>query len=201
MWTCEENNRGQADSSSSTVLCTGTRGECLLTVQLGDEDNLEDEEDVEFYLLFAGTNQRHLTSTLRISHVTLQAVCPAHDCSESVQVTLCSARPGGSVDPVAEERFQFVQDLAFDMAQFLVSAAGQADGLEGALLLDECQIPLQECERLDDSLSLALRHLALPQGWSVLGTNMGTPPDTNLDNSIGELGIGSLLCASLWTYF
>ncbi|XP_055790458.1 A-kinase anchor protein 13-like isoform X6 [Salvelinus fontinalis] len=161
-------------------------GECLLTVQLGDEDNLEDEEDVEFYLLFAGTNQRHLTSTLRISHVTLQAVCPAHDCSESVQVTLCSARPGGSVDPVAEERFQFVQDLAFDMAQFLVSAAGQADGLEGALLLDECQIPLQECERLDDSLSLALRHLALPQGWSVLGTNMGTPPGTNLDNSIAE---------------
>ncbi|CDQ72526.1 unnamed protein product [Oncorhynchus mykiss] len=146
-------------------------GECLLTVQLGDEDHLEDEEGVEFYLLFAGTNQRHLTSTLRISHVTLQAVCPAHDCSESVQVTLCSARPGGSVDPVAEERFQFVQDLAFDMAQFLVSAAGQADGLEGALLLDECQIPLQECERLDDSLSLALRHLALPQGWSVLGTH------------------------------
>ncbi|XP_070966161.1 A-kinase anchor protein 13 isoform X10 [Oncorhynchus clarkii lewisi] len=163
-------------------------GECLLTVQLGDEDHLEDEEGVEFYLLFAGTNQRHLTSTLRISHVTLQAVCPAHDCSESVQVTLCSARPGGSVDPVAEERFQFVQDLAFDMAQFLVSAAGQADGLEGALLLDECQIPLQECERLDDSLSLALRHLALPQGWSVLGTHVGTPPGTNLDNSIAEPG-------------
>ncbi|XP_070986773.1 A-kinase anchor protein 13-like isoform X1 [Oncorhynchus clarkii lewisi] len=163
-------------------------GECLLTVQLGDGERLEDEEDVEFYLLFAGTTQRHLTSTLRISHVTLQAVCPAHDCCESVQVTLCSARSDGSVDPVAEERFQFVQDLAFDMAQFLVSAAGRADGLEGALLLDECQIPLQECERLDESLSLALRHLALPQGWSVLGSNVGTPPGTNLDNSIAEPG-------------
>ncbi|KAM9503908.1 A-kinase anchor protein 13-like isoform 1-T1 [Salvelinus alpinus] len=158
-------------------------GKCLLTVQLGDGERLE---DVEFYLLFAGTTQRHLTSTLRISHVTLQAVCPAHDCCESVQVTLCSARSDGSVDPVAEERFQFVQDLAFDMAQFLVSAAGRADGLEGALLLDECQIPLQECERLDESLSLALRHLALPQGWSVLGANVGTPPGTNLDNSIAE---------------
>eukprot|EP00063_Salmo_salar_P029482 XP_014004317.1 PREDICTED: A-kinase anchor protein 13-like isoform X3 [Salmo salar] len=163
-------------------------GECLLTVQLGDGERLEDEEDVEFYLLFAGTTQRHLTSTLRISHVTLQAVCPAHDCCESVQVTLCSARSDGSVDPVAEERFQFVQDLAFDMAQFLVSAAGRADGLEGALLLDECQIPLQECERLDESLSLALRHLALPQGWSILGANVGTPPGTDLDNSIAEPG-------------
>uniref|UniRef100_A0AAY5KY46 DBB domain-containing protein n=1 Tax=Esox lucius TaxID=8010 RepID=A0AAY5KY46_ESOLU len=156
------------------------QGDCLLTVQLGDEERLEDEEDVEFYLLFAGTSQRHLTSTLRISHVTLQAVCPAHDRCESVQVTLCSARPGGSVDSVAEERFNFVQDLALDMAQFLVSAAGQAEGLEGALLLDECQIPLQECERLDESLSLALRHLALPRGWSVLGTNGPGPQETLL---------------------
>ncbi|KAJ8247507.1 hypothetical protein GJAV_G00247190 [Gymnothorax javanicus] len=149
-------------------------GECLLTVQLCDEERFEDEEDVEFYLLFSGTTQRHLTSTLRVSHVTLQAICPAHDCCESVRVTLCSSRPGRPVDTVSEECFQFVQDLAFDMAQFLVSTAGQDDGLEGAMMLDECQIPLQECERLDESLSLALRHLALPPGWSVLGTNLGS---------------------------
>lgn len=90
-----------------------------------------------------------------------------------MRVTLCLAKPGRAVDTVAEERFQFVQDLAFDMAQFLVSTAGQDDGLEGAMMLDECQIPLQECERLDESLALALRHLTLPQGWSVLGTNLG----------------------------
>ncbi|MFT7806705.1 A-kinase anchor protein 13-like isoform X6 [Arapaima gigas] len=148
-------------------------GECLLTVQLCDEDRFCDEEDVEFYLLFSGSTQRHLTSTLRISHVTLQAICPAHNCCESVQVTLCLAKPGGSVDLVAEQHFQFVQDLAFDMAQFLVSSAGRDDGLDGALLLDECQIPLLECEKLDKNLALALRHLALPEGWSVLGTNLG----------------------------
>ncbi|XP_055049130.2 A-kinase anchor protein 13 isoform X2 [Misgurnus anguillicaudatus] len=144
-------------------------GECLLTVQLGEEECVEDEEDVEFYLLFAGTTQRHVSSTQKISHVTLQAVCPAHDRSETVRVTLCQARPGGSVDPVAEERFQFVQDLALDMAQFLVNTAGKT---EGALLLDECQIPLKECERLDDTLALALKHLPLPAGWSVLGTDL-----------------------------
>lgn len=143
-------------------------GECLLTVQLCEEECVEDEEDVEFYLLFAGTTQRHVSSTLKISHVTLQAVCPAHDCSETVRVTLCQARPGGLVDPVAEERFQFVQDLALDMAQFLVNTAGKS---EGALLLDECQIPLKECERLDDTLALALKHLPLPPGWNVLGTD------------------------------
>ncbi|XP_049340273.1 A-kinase anchor protein 13 isoform X4 [Astyanax mexicanus] len=152
-------------------------GECVLTVQLNDEECVEDEE-VEFYLLFAGTTQRHLTTTLRVSHVTLQAVCPAHNCGETVQVTLCQARPGGLVDTVGEDRFQFVQDLALDMAQFLLSASGQRDGLEGALLLDECQIPLQECERLDETLALALRHIPLPPGWSVLGTDINTHSNT-----------------------
>lgn len=57
----------------------------------------------------------------------------AHDCCEVVSVTLCSLSPGvlqapedhksclGHVNPLAEHRFSFVQDLAFDMAQFLVS--------------------------------------------------------------------------------
>lgn len=57
----------------------------------------------------------------------------AHNCCEVVSVTLCSATRdicGGSGDlqgrpvrvaPLAENRFGFVQDLAFDMAQFLVS--------------------------------------------------------------------------------
>uniref|UniRef100_A0A3Q2ZL98 Si:dkey-172h23.2 n=1 Tax=Kryptolebias marmoratus TaxID=37003 RepID=A0A3Q2ZL98_KRYMA len=157
-------------------------GHCIVTVQLSDEELAADHEGVDYFLLFAGSTQRHLTSTLRSSHGTLQALCPAHDCCEVVLVTLCSATrntseaPGdpksgsGRVAPLAEHRFSFVQDLAFDMAQFLVSTAGRADGLDGALLLDECQIPLQECERLDESLALALHHLALPPGWSLLGS-------------------------------
>lgn len=50
-----------------------------------------------------------------------------------------------------------------------MSTAGRTDGLDGALLLDECQIPLEECERLDESLALALQHLVLPPEWSLLG--------------------------------
>lgn len=67
------------------------------------------------------------------------SLCPslyrllAHDCCEVVSVTLCSVSQGvakapedlkpcvGRVAPLAEQRFSFVQDLAFDMAQFLVS--------------------------------------------------------------------------------
>lgn len=98
----------------------------------------------------------------------------AHDRDETVRVTLCQARPGGAVDPVAEERFQFVHDLALDMAHFLISAAAHRDGLEGALLLADSHIPVQECERLDETLTLALKHLPLPPGWSVVGPDINT---------------------------
>ncbi|XP_014873606.1 A-kinase anchor protein 13-like isoform X2 [Poecilia latipinna] len=157
-------------------------GRCVVTVQLSDEELAADDRGVDYFLLFAGSTQRHLTSTLRSSHDTLQALCPAHNCCEVVLVTLCSATQTpsrdpedpapcpGCVAPLAEHRFSFVQDLAFDMAQFLVSTAGRADGLDGALLLDECQIPVQECERLDENLALALRHLVLPPGWSLMGS-------------------------------
>ncbi|XP_042339869.1 A-kinase anchor protein 13-like isoform X3 [Plectropomus leopardus] len=175
-------------------------GRCVIAVQLTDDELAADEEGVDYFLLFAGSTQRHLTSTLRSSHDTLQALCPAHDCCEVVSVTLCSVSRGvpeapedpkhclGHVTPLAEHRFSFVQDLAFDMAQFLVSnttshiqvsTAGRADGLDGALLLDECQIPLQECERLDESLALALHHLVLPPGWSLLGNKLTNSTDLN----------------------
>ncbi|XP_037622082.1 A-kinase anchor protein 13-like isoform X4 [Sebastes umbrosus] len=139
-------------------------GECVLTVQLDDDDDdacraegEEEEEEVEFYLLFSGSTQRHLTSTLRVSHVTLQAVCPAHNVCEQVSVTLCLARPDGPVDTRSQETFCFVQDLALDMAHFLLDNIAPQE----ALLLDDEQIPLKECEKMDQNLALALKHLTL----------------------------------------
>lgn len=55
-----------------------------------------------------------------------------------------------------------------------MSTAGRTDGLDGALLLDECGIPLEECERLDESLALALQHLVLPPEWSLMGRKVTT---------------------------
>ncbi|XP_067351168.1 A-kinase anchor protein 13 isoform X2 [Channa argus] len=165
-------------------------GRCVITVQLNDEE-LAADEGVDYFLLFSGSSQRHLTSTIRSSYDTLKALCPAHDCCEMVLVTLCSTSRGvleatvdlkarqGHAAPLAEHHFSFVQDLAFDMAQFLASTAGRPDGLDGALLLDECQIPLQECERLDESLALALQHLVLPPGWSLLGNKLTNSNDLN----------------------
>ncbi|XP_055756284.1 A-kinase anchor protein 13 [Salvelinus fontinalis] len=182
-------------SSTLTELCQS--GKVVITVQLCDEEQTGDEEGEEYFLLFSGSSQSHLTSALWSGHDTLRTLCPAHDCCEAVQVTLCRARPGHppageppvSVVAVAEQLFNFVQDLAFDMAQFLVSTAGRPDGLEGAMLLDECQIPLEECERLDESLSLALRHLDLPDGWNLLGTHLRNKPQETLVHFAARRGL------------
>ncbi|XP_041074685.1 A-kinase anchor protein 13-like isoform X2 [Polyodon spathula] len=171
-------------------------GECLLTVQLCDEDHFEDEDGLEFYLLFAGTAQRHLTSTHRVNPDTLQAICPAHDCCEEVTVTLCTSTPGRPVGCVAEQGFHFVQDVAFEVAQVLVSSAGCTDVLDSARLLDEFQIPAKEQERLEDRVTLALQHLLLPEGWSVLGPEGGShhamPPRETLLHFTARRGLHRL---------
>ncbi|XP_057701735.1 A-kinase anchor protein 13 isoform X2 [Corythoichthys intestinalis] len=169
-------------------------GRCMITVQLTDDELAMDEVGAaatacNYFLLFAGSTQRHLSSTLRSGHDTLQALCPAHGCCEEVLVTLCAVTRGDTetfeepttlsshVTPLAEQHFTFLQDLAFDMAQFLVSTVGRTDGLDGALLLDECHIPLMECERLDESLALALHHIPLPPGWNLLGNQCSDGAD------------------------
>ncbi|XP_033941104.1 A-kinase anchor protein 13-like isoform X3 [Pseudochaenichthys georgianus] len=157
-------------------------GECVLTVHLEEDDvcRAEDEDEkVEFYLLFSGSTQRHLSSTLRVSHVTLQAVCPAHNVCEQVLVTLCWVQPDGAVDSRSQETFCFVQDLALDMAHFLLDSIAPQE----ALLLDD----EQECERLDKSLALALRHLRTRAGIHTHSGRDGHANDTHDEASTDDV--------------
>ncbi|XP_047666584.1 A-kinase anchor protein 13 isoform X3 [Tachysurus fulvidraco] len=163
-------------------------GSCVLTVQLGDGELCE-REDAEFFLIFTGSTQRHVSSTLRISHDTLQLVCPAHDRCESVVVSLYSGGSDGLVHHPSSEQMCFVQDLALDMAQFLLGTVGEVKGTEGALLLNECQIPLLECEKLDQSLALAIKHLTLPPDWSLLGDSNALEPQETLLHFAARRGL------------
>ncbi|XP_030587072.1 A-kinase anchor protein 13-like isoform X2 [Archocentrus centrarchus] len=133
-------------------------GECVLTVQLDDEHSAEqqEEEEGEFYLIFSGSTQRHVSSTLRVSSITLQAMCPGHNVCEQVLVTLCLARPDGTVDARSQQSFSFVQDLALNMTHFLLDSTAAQE----ALLLSSEQNPV-EAERLDESLDL--KHVSQPQ--------------------------------------
>lgn len=65
------------------------QGWCVITVQLTDE--AADDEGVDYFLLFAGSTQRHLTSTLRTDHDTLHALCPGKPNHPQIPAALTSA--------------------------------------------------------------------------------------------------------------
>ncbi|XP_053573614.1 A-kinase anchor protein 13 isoform X2 [Bombina bombina] len=143
-------------------------GDCVLTVLLTEETELED--DVVFYLLFSGSTLKHLTSTRKVNSATLETVTPGHDCSERVKVSLCASKKGFSF-VVAEENFEFVQDEAYDSAQFLADNAGNQQALIFARFLDRARPSSGDATVLDDKITLAFRHLNLPTGWNVLGSD------------------------------
>ncbi|XP_047396410.1 A-kinase anchor protein 13 isoform X3 [Sciurus carolinensis] len=155
-------------------------GDCVVTVLLAEEDKVED--DVVFYLVFSGSTLHHCTSTRKISSDTLETITPGHDCCETVKVLLCASKEGLPVFVVAEEDFHFVQDEAYDAAQFLATSAGNQQALNFTRFLDRSGPPSGDVNSLDEKVALAFRHLKLPAEWNVLGTDQtlhdGGPRET-----------------------
>ncbi|XP_076204072.1 A-kinase anchor protein 13 isoform X3 [Aptenodytes patagonicus] len=144
-------------------------GDSVITVQLTEEDKIED--DVVFYLVFTGSTVQHCTSTRKINRGSLETISPGHDCCETVKVALCASREGRPVLVVAEESFQFVQDEAYDAAQFLATCAGNQQALNFTRFLDRSRPPAADVDFLDEKVALAFRHLKLPAEWNVLGAD------------------------------
>lgn len=72
---------------------------------------------------------------------------------------------------VAEEDFHFVQDEAYDAAQFLATSAGNQQALNFTRFLDRSGPPSGDVNSLDERVALAFRHLKLPAEWNVLGAD------------------------------
>ncbi|KAL2791089.1 A-kinase anchor protein 13 isoform 2 [Daubentonia madagascariensis] len=144
-------------------------GNCVVTVLLAEEDKVED--DVVFYLVFSGSTLHHCASTRKVSSDTLETIAPGHDCCETVKVLLCASKEGLPVFVVAEEDFRFVQDEAYDAAQFLATSAGNQQALNFTRFLDRSGPPSGDVNSLDEKVALAFRHLKLPAEWNVLGTD------------------------------
>ncbi|XP_041442791.1 A-kinase anchor protein 13 isoform X4 [Xenopus laevis] len=155
-------------STSGTHLLDKEEGDCVLTVQLTQESELVD--DVVFFLLFVGSTSKHLTSTRKVNSATLETITPGHDCCERVKVSLCASKKDCSV-VVAEEDFEFIQDEAYDSAQFLAANAGNQQALIFARFLERSRPSTGDATVLDERITLAFQHLSLPSGWSVLGTD------------------------------
>ncbi|XP_054998038.1 A-kinase anchor protein 13 isoform X2 [Sorex araneus] len=155
-------------------------GDCVVTVLLAEEDKLDD--DVVFYLVFLGSSLHHCSSTRKVSADTLETVAPGHDCCETVKVLLCASREGHPVLVVTEGDFQFIQDEAYDAAQFLATSAGNQQALNFTRFLDRSGPLTGDVDSLDRKVALAFRHLKLPADWNVLGPDQtlhdGAPRET-----------------------
>lgn len=88
-----------------------------------------------------------------------------------MKVLLCASKEGLPVLVVAEEDFRFIQDEAYDAAQFLATSAGNQQALNFTRFLDRSGPPSTDVNSLDEKVALAFRHLKLPAEWNVLGTD------------------------------
>ncbi|KAJ6662856.1 hypothetical protein lerEdw1_011060 [Lerista edwardsae] len=143
-------------------------GDCIITVLLTEDDEVQ-SDDAAFYLVFTGSAVQHCSSTRKLDSGTLETLAPGHDCCETVRVSLCATQQGSPVLVVAEDNFQFVQDEAYDAAQFLASCAGNQQALNFTRFLDRSRPPTADVDFLDEKVVLAFRHLKLPAEWNVLG--------------------------------
>ncbi|XP_053128083.1 A-kinase anchor protein 13 isoform X3 [Hemicordylus capensis] len=146
-------------------------GDCTITVLLTEDDRVENEDDVVFYLVFSGSSLQHCASTRKLDSVTLETIAPGHDCCETVKVSLCATKHGHPLLVVAEDSFRFVQDEAYDAAQFLATCAGNQQALNFTRFLDRSRPPAGDVDSLDEKVALAFRHLKLPAEWNVLGAD------------------------------
>ena len=112
-------------------------------------------------------------SLRRRALICLPAACASlgHDCCETVKVLLCASKEGLPALVVAEEDFRFIQDEAYDAAQFLATSAGNQQALNFTRFLDRSGPPSTDVNSLDEKVALAFRHLKLPAEWNVLGTD------------------------------
>ncbi|XP_060138919.1 A-kinase anchor protein 13 isoform X6 [Zootoca vivipara] len=145
-------------------------GDCIITILL-TEDDKAGSDDVVFYLVFTGSAVQHCTSTRKLDSGTLETIAPGHDCCETVKVSLCAFKQGSPLLVVAEDSLQFVQDEAYDAAQFLATCAGNQQALNFTRFLDKSRPPAGDVDFLDEKVALAFRHLKLPAGWNVLGAD------------------------------
>ena len=112
-------------------------------------------------------------SLRRRALICLPAACASlgHDCCETVKVLLSASKEGLPALVVAEEDFRFIQDEAYDAAQFLATSAGNQQALNFTRFLDRSGPPSTDVNSLDEKVALAFRHLKLPAEGNVLGTD------------------------------
>ncbi|XP_068941051.1 rho guanine nucleotide exchange factor 28 isoform X2 [Petaurus breviceps papuanus] len=130
-------------------------------------------KDAEFYFIYDGSHQRHVTFAQRIGDNVLQSSIPGHGFEETVLVSTCLYSEGYSPVTMGCCSIIYVDNVACRLSRSLVSQVGSFTCSSHQTLLDQFGLKVKELHALDEDLVLAMAHLELPLGWNILGNSLG----------------------------
>uniref|UniRef100_A0A8D1M5N6 Rho guanine nucleotide exchange factor 28 n=2 Tax=Sus scrofa TaxID=9823 RepID=A0A8D1M5N6_PIG len=128
-------------------------------------------KDAEFYFIYNGSHQRHIVIAERTADNVLQSSVPGHGLQETVTVSVCLCSEGYSPVTMGSDAVTYVDNLACRLARLLVTQADRLTASSHQTLLTPFALTEGALPALDEELVLALTHLELPVGWTVLGNS------------------------------
>ncbi|XP_069412283.1 rho guanine nucleotide exchange factor 28 isoform X2 [Ovis canadensis] len=128
-------------------------------------------KDAEFYFIYNGSHQRHIVIAERTEDNVLQSSIPGHGLQETVTVSVCLCSEGYSPVTMGSDSVTYVDNMACRLARLLVTQADRLTASSHQTLLTPFALTAGELPALDEELVLALTHLELPLGWTVLGNS------------------------------
>ncbi|XDA84779.1 hypothetical protein R6Z07F_014571 [Ovis aries] len=128
-------------------------------------------KDAEFYFIYNGSHQRHIVIAERTEDNVLQSSIPGHGLQETVTVSVCLCSEGYSPVTMGSDSVTYVDNMACRLARLLVTQADRLTSSSHQTLLTPFALTAGALPALDDELVLALTHLELPLGWTVLGNS------------------------------
>ncbi|XP_060692070.1 rho guanine nucleotide exchange factor 28 isoform X1 [Hemiscyllium ocellatum] len=126
-------------------------------------------EGAEWYFVYEGSRQNHVTVAQRLNAKILQSVVPGHDTSEDVTVSACMFTEAKSVSILGCSRIKYVEDVASKLTQVLIESAGMVDCTSHLTLLEQFGLTREAAQSLDENMTAAIENLELPPSWNLLG--------------------------------
>ncbi|XP_041093018.1 rho guanine nucleotide exchange factor 28-like isoform X2 [Polyodon spathula] len=133
-------------------------------------------EEAEFYLVYEGSSQDHITGAqihCDGNTSTLHFVVPGHNQLENVSVTACIYMTGHPIAVLARSSITYIPDKAHDLARFLVDNSHCLTASSHLTILKRFGLSGEARDTVDDKTTLTLAHLECPYSWNVLGSHTG----------------------------
>ncbi|XP_032966760.1 rho guanine nucleotide exchange factor 28 isoform X1 [Rhinolophus ferrumequinum] len=142
-----------------------------MTVYAKFDKNVYLPKDAEFYFIYNGSHQRHIVIAERAEDNVLQSSVPGHGLQETVTVSVCLCSEGYSPVTMGSGSVTYMDNMACRLARLLVTQADRLTASSHQTLLTPFALTVGSLPTLDEELVLALTHLELPLGWTVLGNS------------------------------